>query len=203
MVVVKNFIKHWKAYDVLYPPPKTFDTTSNPTTTLNQQNSPLLRLPSSIRSQIFAYIIDVPGYIEPETDTSGKLSLPTKLKEVMRTGQTCRQVRAETYLRYMAEQTFYFERRHFQQHLALFNGEQLALIRNVRLYGEDTEAYFFWDIVWYLRSIENFVVILDGEEDWGAVVRELRRGLKGLGLAREVQVQAMRLDHVWHTGVLV
>jgi hypothetical protein len=203
MVVVKHFIKHWKAYDILYPPPKSFDTTPpNPTTTLNQQNSPLLRLPSDIRSQIFAYVIDRPGYIEPHTDTSGKLRLPTKLKEVMRTGQTCRQLRAETYLRYMSEQTFYFERRHFQRHLTLFNGEQLALIRKVRIYGEDTEAYFFWDIVWYLRSIESFVVILDGEEDWGAVVRELRRGLKGL-VAREVNVSVLRLDYVWHTGLLV
>jgi hypothetical protein len=46
------------------------------------------------------------------------------------------------------------------------------------------------------------VVILDGEEDWGAVVRELRRGLKGL-VAREVNVSVLRLDYVWHTGLLV
>lgn len=79
----------------------------------------------------------------------------------------------------------------------MFTGEQQASIRHVRIYGEDTEAYFFWDVVWYLRSIESFVVILDGEENWGAVVRELRRGLKGL-VAREVDVAVLRLDYVWH-----
>lgn len=198
VVIVKNFIKHWKAYDVLYPPPKSFDATPpTPTTALNQQNSPLLRLPSEIRSQIFAYVIDSPCYIEPHTDTSGKLRVPTKLKEVMRTGHTCRQLRAETYLRYLSQQTFYFKKYRFQEHLALFTGEQQALIRHVRIYGEDTETFFFWDAVWYLRSIESFTVILDGEENWGAVLRELRRGLEGL-VARKVNVAVLRLDYVWH-----
>ena len=198
VVTVKHFIKHWKAYDVLYPPPKSFDTTPpTPTITLNQQNSPLLRLPSEIRSRIFAHVIGPPGYIEPHTDTSGKLRLPTKLKEVMRTGHTSRQLRAETYLRYMSQQTFYFKQYRFQEHLSLFTGEQQALIRHVRIYGEDTETFFFWDAVWYLRSIESFTVILDGEENWGAVLRELRRGLEGL-VARKVNVAVLRLDYVWH-----
>ncbi|KAG9204152.1 hypothetical protein G6514_001790 [Epicoccum nigrum] len=202
MMTIEPFIMHYKdcVYGAMYPRKKDYNTTpTTPTTVRNQQDSPLLRLPTKIRDIIFGYVIESSGNIQPLADSKGILRLPPKFKEVMRTGQTCRQLRVETYVRYLSQQTFDFQQHSFQQHLSWFLAEQRALIRKVRVYREDAEAYNFWYAAGSMRSLESFVVVLDGDEDWGSAVRELSRGL-GIVIGRQVEVAVAQLDYVWRSG---
>jgi hypothetical protein len=67
------------------------------------------------------------------------------------------------------------------------------------MYEEDAEAYNFWYAAGSMRSLESFVVVLGGDEDWGSAVRELSRGL-GIVIGRQVEVAAAQLDYVWRSG---
>jgi hypothetical protein len=183
------------SYDAMYVPSyllKQSSTLTKPSTKRNQEQSPLLRLPAELRNRIFAHIVGPPGRSHLGR---GKRH---ECKPVMRVAMTCRQIRAETYLRYLSQQTVLFQRGTFRRYMALFTAEQRNAIRKVHVYQNDAEAAGFWEAVGTLGSLEYVAFRLyRPRTNVKAVVSVSRARLERLARGRTVEFEALTEYELW------
>jgi hypothetical protein len=116
----------------------------------------------------------------------------------MRVAMTCRQICAETYLRYLSQQTVLFQRGTFGRYMALFTAEQRNAIRKIHVYQNDTEAAGFWEAVGTLGSLEYVAFRLyKPRTNVKAVVSVSRAKLERLAGGRTVEFEALTEYELW------
>ena len=109
-----------------------------PSTKRNQEQSPLLRLPAELRNRIFGYVVGPPTLVYLGYNLCGRLRISRAYMRVKRIGQTSRQIRAETHLRFLRQNVLQFKRQTFKRCMRTFTAEEQNAIRRVRVY--ETEA---------------------------------------------------------------
>jgi hypothetical protein len=82
----------------------------------------------------------------------------------MRVARACRQIRAETYLRFLSQQTIVFRRRTFMRSVALFGAEPRNAIGKLRIYQIDLDAAGFWEAIGTFGSLEHFALVIHRKE---------------------------------------
>lgn len=180
--------------DVMYVQSPLLDQRSTLTslsTKRNQEQSPLLRLPPELRNLIFGYVVG-----PPESSYMGSRR-PRDFKLIRRIGGTCRQIRAETYLRYLSQQNFSFRCDSFRWHMALFTAEERNVICKIHVYQSDTEADGFWEAIGTLGSLEYLAFRLyRPRTNLGAVVSVSQARLERFG-GRTVEFEALTEYELW------
>ena len=133
----------------------------------NAAQSPLLRLPAKLRYVIWSYILQRPGCTHLGNAKNGKLRVQSrKVENIMRTGTTCRLMRAELSLRFLGQQTIEFRRGFFKKWMAKnFTADQHGAIRKVRVYESDANRSTFWKDMEKLSALEKLVLIVEVHEN--------------------------------------
>lgn len=129
------------SYDAMYTHSPLLDQRSALTissTKRNQEQSPLLRLPAELRNRIFGYVVGPPTLVYLGYNLCGRLRISRAYMRVKRIGQTSRQIRAETHLRFLRQNVLQFKRQTFKRCMRTFTAEEQNAIRRVRVY--ETEA---------------------------------------------------------------
>jgi hypothetical protein len=112
--------------------------------------------------------------------------------------RTCRQVRAETYLRYLSQQTVVFQCHTFKRYMALFTAEQLNAIRKVHVYQSDAEAVGFWEAIGTLGSLEYLPFrAYRTRTNLEAVVSISQSKLKSLFVGHTVEFEVLKPYELW------
>lgn len=85
---------------------------------------------------------------------------------VMGIGSACRQIRAETYLRYLTQNLIQFRgRQSFKRWIEAFAAEEHEALRSIRVFENDAHVPGFWEDVGKLRGLEKVVLYVTRDDE--------------------------------------